>query len=169
MDGAVSLDEARRGWSETIRKKGGHCPCCDRWGKIYSRKFNATMARSLIWLVSQRQQPGSDGWCDVPRIAPLEILRTNQLPTCRWWDLCERRPTDDSKVKHSGWWRATDRGVEFATGRRAIPLEVLTYDGNVLDFGDEHVRIQDTFDTPFDYEQVMLPILSKEGQAEWAF
>ena len=161
-----ALEEARSLWSQIIRGKGGYCPCCDRWGKIYPRKFNSTMARSLIWLATW---DGDDGWCDVPNNAPKSIVRTNQLPTTRWWGLSERQLSEDSAAKHSGRWRITDKGRRFATGRITVPREVYTYNAEVLCFGDDLIYIKDAFKTPFDYEQVMLPATMPRGQQEWAF
>ena len=42
------LEQLRAAWRSTIEEDGGHCPCCDRWGKIYSRTLNKTMAKSLV-------------------------------------------------------------------------------------------------------------------------
>ena len=147
-----TLAEARVKWKQTIREDGGHCPCCDRWGKIYPRHFNNTMARSLMWLAKQND------WCDVPNMAPREIVRSNQLPTTRWWGLCERQTSDDSGSKHSGWWRVTDKGYSFACGITTIPKTAYTYNGDVLGFDDDLIHIKDTFKTKFDYEKVMMPI-----------
>ena len=162
----LTLEDVRSLWSQTIRDKGGYCPCCDRWGKIYPRRFNATMAKSLIWLAAWEQD---DGWCDVPNSAPKSVVRTNQLPTTRWWGLAERQPSGDSAAKHSGWWRVTDKGNRFARGMIAVSKEVFTYNAEVLHFGDDLIYIKDAFKTSFDYEEVMLPIMSGEDQTEWEF
>jgi hypothetical protein len=155
-----TLQESRADWRYAIEGDGGHCPCCDRWGKIYPRQFNSSMARSLIWLVGE----GSD-WTDVPNTAPKWLTRTNQLPTVRWWGLIERRESEDPAVKHSGIWRPTERGADFAYGRISIPETVFTYNAQVIRFGEEKMRIEEAFETPFDYAQVMLPV-SRPPQME---
>ena len=160
------LEDGRKYWAAVIHDKGGYCPCRDRWGKIYPRQFNATMARSLIWLAAWEKD---DGWCDVPNTAPKSVVRTNQLPTTRWWGLAERQPSGDRAAKHSGWWRATDKGNRFARGLITVPKEVYTYNAEVLYFGADEIHIKDTFKTVFDYEQVMLPATMPRGQQEWAF
>ena len=163
----MTLEEARAAWFTSINGKGSHCPCCDRWGKIYPRQFNSTMARSLIWLASSN---GKDGWCDVPNVAPKSIVRTNQLPTTRWWGLSERQPSGDSSLKNSGWWRVTDKGNRFARGMITVPKTVFTYNGNVLTFSDDLIHIREAFKNTFDYESVMLPVLEPdERQCEWEF
>lgn len=166
----ATLEEARSMWSSVIKGDGGHCPCCDRWGKIYPRTFNSTMARSLIWLATWNRD---GGWCDVPNTAPKAIVRTNQLPTTRWWGLSERQPSGDSNKKNSGWWRVTERGNRFARGMITIPKKVFTYNGEVLYFDSSLIHIRDAFDTSFDYERVMLPAIPEEQftwkQHEWGF
>ena len=50
----IDLQQQRDAWRHTIEGEGGHCPVCARWGRIYGRGLNETMARALIWLVSLR-------------------------------------------------------------------------------------------------------------------
>jgi hypothetical protein len=104
----MDLAQLRSDWDRTKSGDGGHCPVCDRWGKIYPRGINRTMARSLIWLAAKS---GDGNWVDVPNTAPAWILRSNQLPTLRWWDMVERNDTEKSpENKHSGMWRVTAFG-----------------------------------------------------------
>lgn len=148
------LRDIRAEWRGTIEGDGGHCPCCDRWGKIYARPINRTMARSLIWLHQARRN--EDGWVDVPATAPRWVVRSNQLPTLRWWNLVERRTAeDDSLNKHSGMWRATELGSQFAIGKIDIPERVFTYNGEVEARSDKTVNIAACFTDLFDYEQTM--------------
>jgi len=149
-----ALGEARIRWIDTINDKGGKCPCCDRFGKVYERHFNATMARSLIWLANSKFG-NEDGWVDVPNVAPKAIVRTNQLSTVRWWNLIERMKNTDPRIKHSGMWRATKTGIMFARGFSSIPKSVFTYAGDPIRWSEEVVHISETFATQFDYEKVM--------------
>ena len=147
----LTLNDARDLWSEIILDKGAKCPCCDRWGKIYRRKINLSMCRSLSWLAAQDP---IDDWIDVPNRAPKWLLRTNQLATLRWWDLVERRLlVKDSKKKHSGEWRATDKGREFLAGGK-IPEAVSTYDGEVVGISEELTTLNEVHNR-FDYQEIM--------------
>ena len=157
-----TLQGSREDWRYAIEGDGSHCPCCDRWGKIYPRQFNSSMARSLLWLVRE-----GDGWTDVPNTAPRWLTRTNQLPTVRWWRLIERRESEDPAIKHSGMWRPTERGADFAYGRISIPETVFTYNAQVLRFGEEKMRIEEAFKTQFDYAQVMLPVSGSVQMEMW--
>ena len=147
------LDKVRDDWQEVIKHDGGICPVCDRWGKIYGRNINKTMAVSLLWLA---QAPTEDGWVDVPNRAPRWVIRSNQLPTLKWWGLVERRQNDpDSKNKHSGMWRVTSTGMAFALDGLSVPKRAFTYNDEVLGFGDDLVKIEGCFKTHFDYQEVM--------------
>ena len=87
MEDYEALKQLRDQWRVVIEGDGGHCPCCDRWGKIYRRGLNSSMARSLIWLVQQPDR--GDGWVHVPDNAPAWLLRSNQLGTLHLWGLLE--------------------------------------------------------------------------------
>ena len=94
----MDKSELRKAWRHAIEHDGGHCPVCDRWGKVYPRSINKSMAKSLIWLCSSDSD--ADNWVNVPVTGPQWVVRTNQLPTLRWWDLVERRAnTEDEKKK----------------------------------------------------------------------
>lgn len=149
----AELQAHRDAWRHTIEGEGGYCPVCARWGKIYGRSLNETMARSLIWLVSA---PLENGWVNVPAKAPRWLVRSNQLPTLKWWGLVERHPSDKkSKIKHSGLWRPTDLGYEFASSRKRVPKKVFTYNDEVEGHSTETVSIDQCFKHHFDYQEVM--------------
>tara|TARA_R110000868_G_scaffold140583_1_gene356351 strand:+ start:15896 stop:16366 length:471 start_codon:yes stop_codon:yes gene_type:complete len=148
------LSEAVKSWKSTISDKGGHCPCCERWGRIYKRPINETMARAVIWLM--RTQAGSGGWVDVPNKGPRWLVRSNQLPTLRWWGLVERLGTDDPDQKHSGLWRPTEKGILFAHGRIRVPKFAYSYNNDVVDMSyDELIWVHDCFGKKFSYAETM--------------
>lgn len=147
------LHTLRLSWKETIEHDGGHCPVCDRWGKVYGRAINITMAQSLVWL--SRADKDEDGWVDVPNTAPRWLVRSNQLPTLKWWGLVERRAnTEESTNKFSGMWRCTELGLNFVFGRAQVPRKVFTYNNMVEGFSEEKIFICDVVDN-FDYADVM--------------
>ena len=141
-----TLNVLRRNWREIVEGEGGHCPCCGRWGRVYKRNINETMARSLIWLC---KAPHENGWVDVPKHAPRWLIRSNQLPTLRWWDLVQRAGSRDMEKKHSGLWRPTELGRAFAKGEISVPKTVYTYAGEREKYGDEITTISECFGTHF--------------------
>jgi hypothetical protein len=148
----MDLAQLRSDWDRIKSGDGGHCPVCDRWGKIYPRGINRTMARSLIWLAAKS---GEGNWVDVPNTAPAWILRSNQLPTLRWWDMVERNDTDkSSENKHSGMWRVTTYGKLFAENKIDAPDKVFTYNGEVVGRSINMTKITSCFEYDFDYDEV---------------
>ena len=147
------LHTLKEKWRLAIEGEGSHCPVCDRWGRIYPRGINNTMARSLLWLCQAKMS--EEGWVDVPIDGPKWLTRSNQLPTLRWWDLVERCGNNDEKKKHSGLWRPTQKGINFAMGEISVNKKVYTYKGEVEGTSDETVMIEECFDNVFDYSEIM--------------
>jgi hypothetical protein len=92
---------------------------------------------------------------DVPKAAPRWVVRSNQLPTVRWWGLVERPVNTDSSRKHSGLWRPTERGVQFAHKMIQVPEQAVTYNGVVEGLVGDPLWITDTLGTKFDYGDLM--------------
>lgn len=150
----MELEEARKIWRTAIEHDGGYCGVCGRWGKIYARKINQTMARALLWLCDA--QKNEAGWVDVPNTGPQWLVRSNQLPTLRWWELVERMPNlGVNKTKFSGMWRPTVQGYDFANGVLSVPHKVFTYNGDVEAYGPEKVYIKQCLGDNFDYDTVL--------------
>jgi hypothetical protein len=147
------LSQARKEVMDSL-DDGTTCPCCDKYVRRYKRKFNSTMARSLLWLVEANRLI-ADGWVNVPYVAPRWLVQTNQLPTVRWWGLIERHPNTDSTTKHSGLWRPTDAGIAFAAKESKIIASAITYNGNVTGFTGGEIDIEDALGEKFDYSKMM--------------
>ena len=130
------------------------CPCCDKYVRQYKRKFNSTMARSLMWLVKAHSE-SADGWVDVPYLAPRWLVQTNQLPTIRWWGLVERKSNTDSETKHSGLWRPTEAGIDFVNKETKIIASAITYNGNVTGFAGDEIDIESALGNKFSYSEMM--------------
>jgi hypothetical protein len=77
------------------------------------------------------------------------------LPTLRWWNLVERIPSADPDAKHSGLWRPTPLGHEFAMCNVAVPKTAYTYKGEVEYMSDDTVLIVNCFGKKFSYIEVM--------------
>jgi hypothetical protein len=149
------LEEIRTDWAETIGANGGHCPCCDRWGKVYGRTINQTMARAAAWLASHT----ADGsWVDVPEMAPRWLLRSSQLTILRWWGLIEGQQNDDTKKRSSGKWRITRLGLDWVKGKAQVHQKAFTYNNRVVRFEGPLISISDCMGEFFDYSQMMPPL-----------
>ena len=146
----------RKHWRSMAEHDGGRCPVCDRWGKVYARILNKTMAKSLIWLCQEMTRTGNT-WIDVPNTGPRFVIRSNQLPVLTSWGLVERCPKDDEQhgARYSGLWRPTRKGWDFYHGTIKVPKKAFAYNNQVEGYSEELVRIDECFDTYFDYKTVM--------------
>ena len=135
-----TLVEARR-VVRANREDGIECPCCGRYVRVHKRKMNSSMTRALIWLVLYWAK--HQDWVDVPTVAPSWLLRTKQLSICEWWGLIERmdKDPDDTARKHSGYWRPTQRGVDFVYGRVSIPSHVFHSAGPTVEGSQTRVSL----------------------------
>lgn len=151
-----SLDDLREGWRQVIEADGGCCPVCDRWGMVYARILNKTMAKSMIWLCKEHTETGKD-WIDIPNTAPRFVIRSNQLPVLTSWDLVERCPknSEEGGSRYSGLWRPTPKGYQFYRGEIQVPQKAFAYNNKVEGYSDDLVYIHECFKTYFDYQTVM--------------
>lgn len=151
-----TLNSFRKYWRGMAEKDGGHCPVCDRWGKVYARILNENMAKSLIWLCREQARTGND-WVDIPNTGPRFVIRSNQLPVLTSWGLVERRPKEKGAKgsRYSGLWRPTGKGWDFYHGTIKVPKKAYAYNNRIEGYSEELVRIDECFETYFDYNQVM--------------
>ena len=149
----ATLEQAGHIWGSVIKSDGGHCPVCDRWGKLYRRGINANMARHLIWLCLQN--PREDGWVDVQRTAPDWMLRAPQIGTLRHWGMVLDAPVVNSKARSAGLWKPTDLGLKFAYNQLFVPKYKYVYNDTVFDTEGPDVNIVDCLDDHFDYSELM--------------
>lgn len=150
----LSLEYAREKLMESL-DDGARCPCCGKFARRYRRKFNSTMAKSLIWLVATSRNSDGD-WVDVPKAAPRAIVRSNQLPTVRWWGMAERPDNEDNPdLKHSGLWRPTEKGIAFVRLEIKVPSTAVTYDGAVEALNGDPINLLDALGEKFSYADIM--------------
>ena len=147
------LETMRDHWKVAIEGDGGDCPCCERWGKVYRRGLNASMARALMWLVHQEDR--GDSWIHVPSSAPSWMLRSQQLPTLHLWGLVEGFSSGDSKLQSSGLWKPTQLGVAFANNRATVQKYVYVYNNMVRDTDGDQIFIGDALGSKYNYEEIM--------------
>jgi len=150
--GTDVLATLRGEWALTIEKDGGYCPCCDRWGKIYRRNLNSSMARALMWLVEFPDR--GDGWTHVPSNAPAWMLRTQQLPTLHLWGLVQGADTE-TKLASSGLWKPTTKGRSFALNTAAVKKYVYVYNNTVMAMDGDDIWIVDALGSKYNYHEIM--------------
>jgi hypothetical protein len=137
----VTLAQAQAQFDMVIHGEGGYCPCCTRWGKI--NVFHLTQAshgRALLWARAKHLQ--HDGkWIDF-REGPRWLVSVRVYSRLSYWGLLENMPNvDDPTRKHSGIWRITDKGLDFAESRILLPVDAWVFDNTVRALKGRPVRI----------------------------
>lgn len=148
------LSEIRRQYFEKAEKaKGVICPCCERFGKVYARKFNSGMAMQLINLYRHRQE----GFVHLPSTGTRYILKDNQVGKLWFWDMAIAEPNEDDPSKNkSGRWRITDDGIAFVEGRSTVWSHVIEYKHVIIQFRQkQRIDISDALGRPFHYQELM--------------
>lgn len=137
------------------------CPCCDRLVKLYRRKFNVGLARSIIWLVrySTERNPTGD-WIHVPKRAPRYVLASREFDKLREWGLAIAKPNKDPAKRASGMWLPTPIGVSFVGMTETIPEALMVYNKAVLSSSPKQINIRTALGRKFDYAELMNERLS---------
>ena len=142
----TTLFTARNDWDTMIKGKGGFCPCCDRWGKVYKLKLNKSLVRALDWIANNGD---ASGWVDVQRTAPRWMLRGKTYSLLAHWGLIE------SRLQRSGIWRATAKGTLFVAGLDTAPTAVYVFDGKVVGIDSTQVTYTSCLGVDFNRDELL--------------
>jgi len=154
-----TLEEARRALLAEIRE-GTVCPCCERIAKVYKRKLNSSMARTMITFYRHsRKKPG---WFHVLREFVFEKAGPRYVcgdySKLIYWGLIEERgDQQEDGNPHSGYFRITQRGVDFVEGRVRIARFVFLYNDRQVDVGEDpgDTDVHEALGDKFDYNELM--------------
>jgi hypothetical protein len=143
-----------RFFQEVERSKGGFCPCCGRFGKVYKRKLNRPMANGLIWLFKMFLANG-EKFVSIGDAAPRHVVRNGgSLASNRWWGFVEER-LNPKKQRTSGYWKITPKGREFIRGEITVPSHCVLFNNSIQSFSGELIDISYALGEPFDYKELM--------------
>lgn len=151
-----TLAEARaRTMREARQSKGTHCPCCDKFVKVYRRKFNSGMARGLILVYHwQCAHPGE--WLHLRSYQIEQNQYAADVPILCWWGLLEKsvEATVDGQ-KSSGLYRLTFNGMLFARRELKVYSHAIEYMSNVEGFDGDLINIETALGKHFNYAELM--------------
>lgn len=149
-----TLEEAKQflrdNWIE-----GAICPCCKQMVKLYKRKLNAGMAMGLITIY--RIAPNKD-YIHVPTEFTKRKINAadTEYPKLAHWGLIEEQPNDTNpEKKTSGFWRITDRGIDFVLRKISLQQYLHIYNGSPHSFAGGQINITKALADKFDYNQLM--------------
>ncbi len=136
-------------------RDGTTCPCCGQFVKVYKRPLYAGMAAGLV-LLCRDYVRGNQDWIHVPSAKwRVEAGRGGDFAKLRYWGLIEERPNDDEAKRTSGFWRPTDRGLEFANGRGMVQKYALVFQGECVGFDGHKINIGAALAGKFNYTELM--------------
>ena len=153
----TTIKELREAWQHVSEGEGGHCPVCQRWGKVYTITLTGSMVRALGWLYKHQMHTG-EPWVNVPQHAPTYVMRSYSLSSLKHWGLIYHMPMDPNskhKTKTSGCWSISPMGKNFILNYTEIPKQVYVYDDAVRGYSKETVTAKQVMDKKFDYDVMM--------------
>lgn len=118
---SMTLDEAKQLLRQELIK-GIPCPCCGRYARMYPRKLNSNMVMFLIDLVRLSER-GNWSWISYTscRFTGRDY---NYLPQ---WELATTTREGEKDKSHSGYWKPTQRGVDFVYARLSVDSHLWIY------------------------------------------
>jgi hypothetical protein len=130
------------------RDKGVTCPGCGQFAKVYKRKVNSGMARSLIAMY----RAGGTTWVDVTEVTDRRSREEGKLA---YWGLVEEFPEGREDGGRPGMWRVTNLGRSFVLGNCTVPQTAEVYNGMCLRTYGPDTSIVTALGDKFDYRELM--------------
>ncbi len=139
------------------QKQGTHCPCCDRFIKVYRRALSSSMAQWLIYMYKRSALAKIPLWLHVEKdFHGISTPSRGDYAKLRYWGLIEAMPeVGGSRGRTNGYWRITKKGEEFVEGRITVPARIHLLDNRVVGWSPKTVTIQDVLGKKFDYNELM--------------
>lgn len=137
-----------KNWTRSHADEGTTCPVCEQHVKVYKRKINSGMARSLIRMYNAA---GTD-WVHVPTTIGSRSREEGKL---RYWGLVEEELERRPDGGRSGYWRVTPVGELFVLGKMTVYSHARVYNGRCLGLSGDQVSIIDALGEKFSYDELM--------------
>jgi len=137
-----------KAWFEKRKAEGDHCPVCQQHFKVYRRKINSGMARSLISMY----RAGKTEFIHIPTTIGSRSREEGKL---RYWGLVEEETALRPDGGRAGYWRVTEMGELFVLGKVKVPMYAEVYDGERLSLSGDMVGIIDALGQKFHYGELM--------------
>lgn len=146
---SITLVEAKAWLKEQMKEDGAKCPCCGQLAKVYRRKLNANMARSLVLGFRRHAMD----WFHAPTV----VEDRGEMAKLRYWGLVEEERALRPDGGRAGWWHITPRGAVYVQGLTAVPAHALVYDSQLLrlDDTDGRITIGEALGDKFNYRELM--------------
>lgn len=160
MDDLILLKDAR---IELFKnpEKGKPCPCCGRFVKKYRRQIHSTMAITLIAIYHLSKDGKFHHVSEIFTRSRVAIHRLNGGDWAKMsgWGLIEEMPKDpdQTSTRTSGFWRITQKGIDFVWCRIKVPRYMYVYNQKIEGFSDDDfVDIRHCLGKKFNYQELMM-------------
>ena len=136
-------------------ERGEACPTCRQLAKKYKRKLYSTMVLALICIYRKQYQAGEE-WIHFKEIFDWNGIYVggdmNKLP---YWGLIEQRSNTCKTKRRSGYWRITQKGMDFVLRKHKVPSHINLYNQGFLGFSGDDIDIVDALGKNFNYQELM--------------
>lgn len=141
-------------WRVLNGGEDAHCPCCNRYAKIYKRRIHMSAARGLIKLYrlgGDKQYVRCSDFILEGQAGPGDTTKMKH------WGLVEPQALDENVTnkRTSGMWRLTPDGVRFVRGELRVPSIKVVYDDEVIATDGADISIQEALGDKFNYSELM--------------
>jgi len=140
-------------------KKGCTCPACGQFVKLYKRKLNSSMARSLILLYRKsKSNPDVEYYHIYNDLLGVDFgIGGSELSKLKYWGMVDEleKDPDNTKSRTSGYWKITEKGKRFVKGELTVQKYVLLYNGELRGFEGDQINIRNSLGNKFDYIELM--------------
>lgn len=140
--------------------EGAHCPTCAQYAKIYDhRNLTGAMAYALILIARYKRQEGDD-FCHVENylksLPGIPASIRGDFSKLRHWGLIEsKKGLRDDGSPRNGYYRITDKGLEFVRGEIMVQKYLVLYNKELLGTKGDWITIQDALGKNFNYSELM--------------
>lgn len=131
-----------------LQSDGARCPACDQHVKLYRRKLNSGMARSLIAMY----QAGGTNFIHLPTTIGARSREEGKL---RYWGLVEEQAASRPDGGRAGYWRVTDKGAAFVGGVITVPRYAHVFNKTLHKLSGEPIGIREALGDDFSYDELM--------------
>jgi hypothetical protein len=160
MKARPTLAEASAWVRANATKPGGvRCPCCHLPAKVYHRPIDHEMVRTLaaIFRVGGTDQFVHQGRDLEDRVRlRYPKLDSHEVSQLGWWGLVEEKPGSTRRDGgRGGFWRCTQKGINWLDQIIDVPKWAYTYGGKLLEIDGPPVFASEALGKAFDLDELM--------------
>jgi len=139
-----------------LEQKNSTCPCCSQKVNMCSYKIYDSSALALIKLKQLNDKKAQP--YHVYDFAEAKVLhvRASHYADLRHWGLIEPFKSNDPKKKSSGFWKITQKGIDFVEGKIRLPEKIRMYNNTFFGYDGEEIDIIHALGQKFNYYEIML-------------